>query len=58
MDEKFIENNIDACLTTMSETLYNFQDEIVNMHNMIGCIRTYRDIGEKLKQTKGQQDLI
>lgn len=48
MDEKFIENKIDTCLTTMSETLYNFQDEIINMHNMINCIRTYQDIDERL----------
>lgn len=47
MDKEYFNDEIDGCLATISETLYNFSDEIVNLHTMLEHIRFAQQIQEK-----------
>ncbi len=47
MENEYLDDNIDRCLATISETLYNFQDEIVNMHKMVELITFSRGIQDR-----------
>lgn len=48
MDKKYFDDEIDGCLATISETLYNFSDEIVNLHVMVDKIRVAQDMQSKI----------
>lgn len=52
MDKKYFDDKIDGCLSTISETLYKFSDEIVNLHNMVEHIRLAQEIQDKFGQQK------
>ncbi len=47
MDKEYFDDKIDGCLATISETLYNFSDEIVNLHTMVEHIRFANEIRER-----------
>ena len=44
MDKKYFDDQIDGSLAVISETLYKFGDEIVNLHLMVEHIRIARDM--------------
>ena len=48
MDKKYFDDQIDGCLAAISETLYKFGDEIVNLHVMVECIRVAQDMQARL----------
>lgn len=48
MDKEYFDDKIDGCLATISETLYKFSDEIVNLHVMVEHIRLAQDMQEKV----------
>lgn len=47
MNKEFLEDEIDRSLSTISETLYNFSDEIVNLHVMVEHIRLAQQMQEQ-----------
>lgn len=47
MDKEYFNNEIDGCLAVISETLYNFSDEIVNLHTMLEHIRFAQNMQER-----------
>ena len=46
MDKENLIKKEDACLARLSELLYNFQDDIVEMHRLINSIRIYQEVCE------------
>lgn len=50
MDKKYFDDQIDGCLAVISETLYKFGDEIVNLHVMVEHIRIAQDIQAKAEK--------
>ncbi len=54
MDKEYFDDKIDGCLSTISETLYNFSDEIVNLHIMVEHIRVAQDMQAKMSEQDRQ----
>jgi len=52
MDKEYFDDKIDGCLATISQTLYNFSDEIVNLHAMVEHIRLAQEMQDKLEGQK------
>ena len=50
MDKKYFDDQIDGCLAAISETLYKFGDEIINLHVMVECIRVAQDMQAKAEK--------
>lgn len=38
MDNEYLQDQIDACLSGISDTLYKLQDELTYMHTMVELI--------------------
>lgn len=53
MDKKYFDDQIDGCLAVISETLYKFSDEIVNLHVMVEHIRVAQNIQAKVESQEG-----
>lgn len=48
MDKEYFDDKIDASLAVISETLYKFSDEIINLHVMVEHIRMAQEMQEKV----------
>lgn len=50
MNKEYFNNEIEGCLAVISETLYNFSDEIVNLHTMLEHIRFAQNMQTKVPE--------
>lgn len=47
MDNEYLDDHIDRCLSSISSSLYKLQDELIDMHNMVELITFTRQVQEK-----------